>query len=68
MIRKKRPASPTMMDSNEITPNSLAEQLDETLSAKRRRRDDDGYTLTPVKDIPSSTEKTYFQVKNQYLN
>jgi len=57
MIRKKRPASPTMIDTN-----SLAEQLDETLSAKRRRRDDDGYTLTPVKDQPYSKDRTYFQV------
>jgi len=66
IIRKKRPASPSMMDNTEITPNSLDEQFDETLSAKRRRRDDDGYTLTPVKDIPYSNEKTYFQVKNKY--
>ena len=65
MIRKKRPASPSIMDSDEITPNSLAEQLDETLSAKRRRTEDDGYTLTPVKDnTASSKEKIYYQVKN----
>jgi len=62
IIRKKRPASPLMMDNNEITPNSLAEQLDETFSTKRRRIDEDEYTLTPVKDIPYSKEKTYFQV------
>ncbi len=63
MIRKKRPAS------NEITANNLAEQLDETLSAKRRRKDDDdGYVLTPVKDNQSySKEKIYFQVKNNMI-
>lgn len=65
MIRKKRPASPSIMDSDEVTPNSLAEQLDETLSAKRRRTDDDGYTLTPVKDDASyGKERIYFQVNN----
>ncbi len=62
MIRKKRPASPSTMDDTEVTPNSLAEKLDETLSSKRRRTDDDRYTLTPVKDISYSKEKTYFQV------
>jgi hypothetical protein len=64
-IRKKRPASPSIMDSEEVTPNRLAEQLDETLSAKRRRTDEEGYKLTPVKEIPYSKEKTYFQVKNK---
>jgi hypothetical protein len=67
MIRKKRPASPAMIESNEVTPNSLAEQLDETLSAKRRRIDDDGHALTPVMDVSYSKEKTYFQVINKYL-
>ena len=62
MITKKRPASSSIMDNTEVTPNSLAEKLDETLSAKRRRTDDDGYTLTPVTDISYSKEKTYFQV------
>lgn len=67
MIRKKRPVSPSMMDSDddddESTTNSLAEQFDETLSAKRRRTDDDGYTLTPVKDETShSKEKLFFQI------
>lgn len=57
-IRKKRPASP----DDEVTANNLAEQFDETLSGKRRRIDEDGYKLTPVKDIPYSKEKTYFQV------
>lgn len=67
MIRKKRPVSPSMMDSDdEVTPNSLAEQLDETLSAKRRRTDDDGYTLTPVKDeTVHPKEKIYFQVNHR---
>ena len=63
MIRKKRPASPSMMmESDEVTPNTLAEQLDETLSSKRRRIDDDGYKLTPTKDVSDSKEKIYFQV------
>lgn len=63
-IRKKRPASP---DSGEVTPNSLAEQFDDTLSAKRRRIDDDGHALTPVMDSDdeksvSAKEKTFHQV------
>ncbi|CAF1396654.1 unnamed protein product [Adineta steineri] len=59
MISKKRPASPSV----ELTPNTLAEQLDETLSAKRRRTDDDdGYISTPTTDISYSKEKIYFQV------
>ena len=63
MLRKKRPVSPSRMDHDEVTPNSLAEQLDEALSAKRRRTDDDGYTLTPVKDESSQAkDKIYFQV------
>ncbi|CAF0939318.1 unnamed protein product [Rotaria sordida] len=62
MIRKKRPASPLIIDNSNVSPNSLAEQLDETLSSKRRRIDDDQYTLTPIKDISYSKEKIYFQV------
>lgn len=66
LIRKKRPASPLKHDDLDITPNSLAEQLDETLSAKRRRIDDDEYRLTPVKDSSCSKEKTFFQVCHEY--
>ncbi|CAF3302645.1 unnamed protein product [Rotaria sp. Silwood2] len=62
IIRKKRPASSLIIENTNVTPNSLAEQLDETLSSKRRRIDDDEYTLTPIKDIPYSKEKIYFQV------
>ncbi|CAF0947367.1 unnamed protein product [Rotaria sp. Silwood1] len=62
MIRKKRPASPTIIENTNITPNSLAEKLDETLSSKRRRIDDDEYTSTPIKDRSYSKEKIYFQV------
>ncbi|UJR23045.1 hypothetical protein I4U23_026071 [Adineta vaga] len=58
MISKKRPASPP----SEVTANKLAEKLDETLSAKRRRTDDDGYTATPTMGISYSKEKVYFQV------
>ena len=64
MMRRKRSAS----HSTEVTPNSLAEQFDETLSAKRRRVDDDGHALTPVMDNEDvrtsepSKEKTHFQV------
>ncbi|CAF1170292.1 unnamed protein product [Adineta ricciae] len=58
-ISKKRPASPP----NEVTPNKLAEKLDKTLSSKRRRTDDDNYTLTaPATGITYSKEKLYFQV------
>ncbi|CAM4749946.1 unnamed protein product [Rotaria magnacalcarata] len=62
MIRRKRPASPSIIDNTNVTPNSLAEQMDETLSTKRRRIDDDEYKLTPTKDSSYSKEKIYFQV------
>lgn len=64
MIRKKRPASPSMMDDVDVSPSSLAEQLEDTLSTKRRRNDDAQYTLTPIKDKSYSKEKVYFQVNN----
>ena len=65
LIRKKRPAAGP--HSSEVTPTSLAEQFEDTLSAKRRRIDDDGHALTPVMDsddekLVSSKEKAFFQV------
>ena len=69
MIRKKRSASPLNIQASEITPASLAEQLDETLSAKRRRIDDNEYKLTPIQDrLNSSKAKNYFQVNNSLTN
>jgi hypothetical protein len=68
-IRKKRSVSPEVMeDTLQVTPNILAEQLEETLSAKRRRMDDDGSALTPISDSEENRhcldrEKIYFQVR-----
>ena len=67
LTRKKRPASPSMMITSEETPATLAERLDETLSTKRRRTDDDEYILTPINDASHAKEKTYFRVNDHAL-
>ena len=68
LIRKKRPVSEVSSPRSDITPNTLAEQLDETLSAKRRRIDDETYAMTPTMDQDDETkmidpkDKCFFQI------
>lgn len=66
-IRKKRPASAVGSPRSDVNPNALAEQFDETLSAKRRRIDEDNYALTPVMDEEDQNEETKDQIFYQVI-